>query len=265
MRRLTSLALVLAIGFLISSEPALAQLPAPNAAGVSAGHMHLMVRDPAAHKKLWVDLFGAQVVNSGSLELLKLPGIFLILGRAEPAEGSIGSTLDHFAFRVKDLAGTSAKLKAAGVTLTRDDAMEIVAEFPDKVKVEFYAAPTLSIPIEHFHAHFYAADIDALRAWYVKHLGAAMPTATNANATGVPGISFSFRKTDAAQAATKGRSLDHIGFEVTNLDAFYKKLVADGVTFEGPIRDVPAIGLKIAFLVDPAGTRIELTEGLAKR
>ena len=92
------------IVFLISAAPVRAQLPAPNAAGVSAGHMHMMVRDPAAHKKIWVDLLGAQVVNSGSLELLKLPGIFLILGKAEPAEGSEGSTVDHFAFRAKDLA-----------------------------------------------------------------------------------------------------------------------------------------------------------------
>ena len=87
MRRRTSLTVFLLIGFLISAEPVRAQLPAPNAAGVSAGHMHMMVRDPAAHKKIWVDLFGAQVVNSGSLELLKLPGIFLILGQGRARRG----------------------------------------------------------------------------------------------------------------------------------------------------------------------------------
>jgi catechol 2,3-dioxygenase-like lactoylglutathione lyase family enzyme len=265
MRRQTSLTAFLLIGSLISAAPVGAQLPTPNTAGVSAGHIHMMVRDPAAHKKLWVDLFGAQVVNSGSLELLKFNGIFLILGQAERADGSAGSALDHFSFRVRDLPATSAKLKAAGIPLTRDDSLEVVATFPDKVKVEFYAAPTLSVPMEHFHVHFYAADVDALRAWYLKHFGAAMPSATNANQMGVPGMSFSFRKTDAAQAATKGRSLDHIGFEVKDLEAFVKKLAADGVTFEMPFRDVPGIGLKIAFLIDPAGTRIELTQGLAGR
>ena len=265
MRRWTSVTAFLLVGLLGSANPVRAQLPAPNAAGVSSGHMHLMVRDPAAHKKIWVDVFGAQVVSSGSLELLKLPGLFLILSQAERAEGSEGSTLDHFAFRVKDLAGTSAKLKAAGITLTRDDSLEIVATFPDKLKIEFYPAPRLTTPIEHFHAHFYAADVDALRGWYAKHFGAATPTATNANAMGIPGMSFSFRKTDAAQAATKGRSLDHIGFEVKDLEAFCKKLAADGVVFESPFRNVPGIGLKIAFLIDPAGTRIELTEGLAGR
>ena len=251
--------------FLISTAPVGAQLPSPNAAGVSAGHIHMMVRDPAAHKKIWVDVLGAEVVSAGTLELLKFPGMFLILGRAEVTEGSEGSTLDHFAFRAKDLPAIGAKLKAAGIPLTRDDAVEIVAIFPDKVKVEFYAAPTLGVPLEHFHVHFYAADADALRAWYVKHFGAAMPTPSNANAAGVPGMSFSFRKTDAAQAATKGRSLDHIGFEVKGLEEFCKKLAAAGVTFESPFRDVPRLGLKIAFLIDPAGTRIELTEGLAGR
>ena len=260
MRSLAFLALLL-----ISTPTVGAQLPPPNATGVSAGHLHMMVRDPDAHKKIWVDVLGAAVVNAGTLEMLKLPGIFLILGKADSVEGSEGSTVDHFAFRARDLPAVGAKLKAAGIPLTRDDAVEIVAIFPDKVKVEFYAAPTIAMPLEHFHVHFYATDPDALRAWYVKHFGAATPTPANANAAGVPGMSFSFRKTETAQAATRGRSLDHIGFEVKGLEAFCKKLAADGVTFESPFRDVPRLGLKIAFLLDPAGTRIELTEGLAGR
>jgi catechol 2,3-dioxygenase-like lactoylglutathione lyase family enzyme len=75
-----------------------------------------------------------------------------------------------------------------------------------------------------------------------------------------------FRKAQQPEAPTKGRSLDHIGFEVRNLEAFCKKLQADGVTLEMPYREMPQLGgLKIAFLVDPEGTRIELTEGLASK
>ena len=253
-------------GLLLLSSPLLAQLPAPNAAGVSAGHLHMMVRDPDAHKKIWVDTLGAQVVKSGALELLKLPGIFLLVAKGETAEGSEGSSVDHFAFRAKDLPATKAKLIAAGVPITRDDPREIVAMFPDKVKVEFYAAPMLSVPLEHFHVHFFTSDVDALRVWYVKHFGADSTTQGNATSTRVPGMDFSFRRMDKPQAPTKGRSFDHIGFEVKGLDAFAKKLEADGIALEGPVRDVrERIGLKIAFLVDPAGTRIELTEGLAGR
>jgi catechol 2,3-dioxygenase-like lactoylglutathione lyase family enzyme len=265
MRNRIRLVAFLLVSALLPATTAEAQLPAPNAAGVSAGHIHMLVRDPAAHKKIWVDVFGAQVISRGSLELLQLPGILLALEAGQPTAGSIGSALDHFAFRVRDLAGTSAALKAAGIQLTRDDTLEIVALYPDGVKVEFYPAPTLSVPIEHFHIHFYTADVDGLRAWYARHFGAAMPTTANANAMGVPGMSFSFRRTDAAQAATAGRSLDHVGFEVRDLEAFTRKLAADGVAFETPFRVVPSTGLKTAVLIDPAGTRIELTEGLARR
>jgi catechol 2,3-dioxygenase-like lactoylglutathione lyase family enzyme len=263
--RKPSILFLLATLVLVSATTLQAQLPAPNAAGVSAGHTHMMVRDPDAHKKIWVDVLGAQVVTAGTLELLKLPGIFLILGRAERADGSEGSSVDHFAFRAKDLPATKTKLMAAGVPITRDDPREIVAMFPDKVKVEFYAAPQLNVPLEHYHVHFFTTDPDGLRAWYVKNFGAATSTQGNATVTGVPGIDFSFRRTDKPQAPTKGRSLDHIGFEVKNLEAFCKKLEAAGVTFDAPFRDVPQLGLKIAFVLDPAGTRIELTEGLAGR
>ena len=63
-------------------------------------------------------------------------------------------------------------------------------------------------------------------------------------------------------APTKGRALDHIGFEVKDLEAFCKKLEAAGVKLDMPYRNIPALSLSIAFLTDPWGTNIELTEGM---
>ena len=63
-------------------------------------------------------------------------------------------------------------------------------------------------------------------------------------------------------APTKGHSLDHIGFEVKNLEAYCKRLEAAGIKFDVPYRKVPNLGIAIAFLTDPAGAYIELTEGL---
>jgi catechol 2,3-dioxygenase-like lactoylglutathione lyase family enzyme len=80
----------------------------------------------------------------------------------------------------------------------------------------------------------------------------------------IPGGEVDFRKAQQPEAPTKGRSLDHIGFEVKNLEEFCKKLQTEGVTFDSPYREMPQLaGLKLAFIVDPEGTRIELTEGLA--
>ena len=76
-------------------------------------------------------------------------------------------------------------------------------------------------------------------------------------------MNLSFTKTDTALAGTKGRSLDHIGFEVRDLESFTKKLEASGMKFDVPYRKVPRLGIAIAFLTDPWGTYIELTEGLA--
>ena len=43
-----------------------------------------------------------------------------------------------------------------------------------------------------------------------------------------------------------------------------KKLEARGVKFDVPYRQVPAIGLNIAYITDPSGVYIELTEGYDK-
>ena len=56
--------------------------------------------------------------------------------------------------------------------------------------------------------------------------------------------------------------MDHIGFEVRDLEAFTKKLEAAGVKFDVPYRKIPSLGISLAFLTDPWGTYIELTEGL---
>ena len=254
--------------FTASAAGLLAQLPAPNAAGVSMGHMHLMVADPEQHKKIWVDMMGAEVKQAGSLEILKLPGVFMVIGKARtpPAEGSDGSTVNHIGVLVNSYTEWKAKLAALGLKFTMDNAenKQVIVELPDKVRVEFSEDPTVKTPTPFHHIHVYSSSREKLRDWYVKTFGATPGTRRNFLSAVIPGGRVDFSEVPAAPAPTKGRSLDHIGFEVKNLEAFCKKLEADGVKFEVPYRDVPALGLKIAFLVDPEGTRIELTEGLAK-
>jgi catechol 2,3-dioxygenase-like lactoylglutathione lyase family enzyme len=251
-----------------SAASLFAQTAAPNDTGVSIGHMHLILGDPDAHKKLWVGVLGAEVTNAGSLEMLKLPGVFIVLGKARtaPGEGSDGSTVNHFGFLVKSYADTKAKLTAAGVTAfptDRPEQKQFIAEFPEKVRVEFTEDASLKVPVAFHHIHIATTDVDSLRAWSVKTFGATAGKRGDFLAAKLPGGEVDFRKADTAPAATKGRSLDHIGFEIKGLEAFCKKLQADGLTFDMAYREMPQLGgLKIAFIIDPVGTRIELTEGL---
>ena len=63
---------------------------------------------------------------------------------------------------------------------------------------------------------------------------------------------------------TQGRALDHIGFEVRNLEVFLAKLAASGIKLDIAYRKVPALNIAVAFFTDPWGTYIELTEGLGR-
>ena len=46
------------------------------------------------------------------------------------------------------------------------------------------------------------------------------------------------------------------------LEAFTKKLEAQGIKLDRPYTKVPQLGIAIAFIKDPWGTNIEMTEGL---
>src|SRR5580700_506770 len=102
---------------LASTSGVFAQLAPPNDSGVSLGHIHFVVTDPDATKKAWVDVFGAVPSKTGALDLLKLPGIFVIVSKANtpPAGGSQGSAVHHIGVAVKDYAATKAKAVAAGL------------------------------------------------------------------------------------------------------------------------------------------------------
>ena len=79
-------------------------------------------------------------------------------------------------------------------------------------------------------------------------------------ATDLPGVNLSFSKSDTALPSTKGHVLDHIGFDVKNLEAFCSKLEKDGVKVDRKYTKNAASGTGICFVYDPWGTYIELNE-----
>ncbi len=260
----------------------LAQLPPPNPAGVSMGHLHLLVRDPDAHKQFWTQVMGAAVVKLGPNDVMKFPGVLVMLRKGQPAGGTKGSVVNHLGFKVRDLKAAVARMKAAGadfVTQTEvsggrakgdywynepQKALQAFVMAPDGVKIELTEDPSLTVPIAHHHIHFFNGAVAETKAWYAKTFGAIPGKRGQFEADDLPGVNLSFSPSPDPVAGTRGRSLDHIGFEVRNLQAFCKQLEAQGVKFDVPYRQVPALGLAVAFFTDPWGTYIELTEGLNK-
>lgn len=262
--RIFSLAVMLAI----PASGVFAQLAPPNEMGVTMGHIHFIVSDPDATKKAWIDVFGAQEEKVG-IDVLKIPGIYIAVRKATkpPSGGTMGSTVHHIGLVVKDYASIKAKAAAANLPwreLTPN--VQAFVTFPEGVTVEVMEDKQLATPVAFHHIHESVTDPDAAQAWYMKEFGAEKGSRRNLPAAMMPGhMEIDFLKARMPAEGTKGRSLDHIGFEVKDLEATMKRLQADGVKIDIPMRDMrKQIGLKIAFVSDPNGTSIELTQGLAQ-
>lgn len=271
--------LSVSIAFLLPAA-AVAQLAAPGDGGVVMGHLHLVVRDVEAQKKFWIDVMGATPAKLGPMEVMKFPDVLVMLRKGEPSGGTKDSVVNHLGFKVRDLKAAVAKMKAAGANfVTRTEvsggratgdywfnppqkALQAFVMGPDEVKIELTEEPGLAAPIAHHHIHFYNGAVAETKAWYAKTFGAKPGKRGQFEAADLPGVNLTFSNAASPTAPTKGRSLDHIGFEVKNLEAFCRQLEGAGIKFDVPFRKVPALGISIAFLTDPWGAYIELTDGL---
>ncbi len=260
---------------------ALIAFPSTGAAAevpVSMGHHHVNTGNLEATKRFW-RLLGAEPVAFGDRTVVRLPDLLVFLREQEPTGGTRGTTVNHLGLRLKDVRAKVAALKEAGVDIiTRvelADAKEDVYFHsvqkthiafllsPDGTKVELFEDPASPEPAANHHIHFYAPDVAAMKAWYVETFGAAPGQRGGMEAAQLPGVNLTFSPAPGEVSGTKGRSLDHIGFEVQGLKALCERLEAKGVPFDRPYTELPELKVSLAFLFDPWGTYIELTEGLS--
>jgi catechol 2,3-dioxygenase-like lactoylglutathione lyase family enzyme len=254
---------------LLPASLAFAQLPKKsNDMGIEMGHYHLNVKDVEESKKFWMQI-GATPVKIGNTEILKYPDGLIFMRKADPSGGTDGSTVNHIGFKVPDLPAWLEKVRSQGIKVVRElpATHQAFVQSPDGVLIEFTEDKSVTVPITNHHIHFRAANVEETRGWYVKTFG-GVPGKRGANETAtLPGVELAFAAVPANAGplvGTKGRALDHIGFEVKDLEPFCKKLEASGVKFDVAYRKVPALGLSIAFFTDPWGTYVELTEGLTQ-
>jgi len=249
---------------LLLSTAAQAQLAAPNAAGISAGHTHLVVPDVAKHREIWKSL-GAVEKSSGRLQLLGFPGMYILLREGMPTLPSVQTSANHIGFSVNSYADIKRKLDAIGVTYAVDNEAgnQVIADFPDGLRVEFAIDTAQAEPIVFHHTHLAAVDGAALQKWYVDVFGAEIGERRGLPSAVIPGGRVDILPArEGAPAGTQGTAIDHIGFEVTDMAAFKAKMDSMGIPFaRGPERR-DDINLTIAFITDPVGTYIEITEGL---
>ena len=262
--------LLLAVWVISLLAPALASAqPFPvNAAGVTNGHWHLNSRDIEANKKIFVAM-GGTAIKTGNFEIVRFPGVLVYLNQgpgAPPANGgTVGSVVNHVGFTVPNTPAAVAKWKAAGINVLpggqgRTD--QAFVETPDGIRIEILENKDQKFPIQSHHVHFNIpeSEIPKIQAWYSTWFG-AVPGKRGTNiAADVPGVNLSFSRADMPQAPTKGRVLDHIGFDVKNLQTFLQKYEAAGGKIDRPYTRNEQTNSALAFITDPWGTYIELNE-----
>jgi catechol 2,3-dioxygenase-like lactoylglutathione lyase family enzyme len=269
------------------ASTASAQLVAAKDGPIVYGHHHLNTTNVDAQKKFFVDTLGGTLIKVGTnnAEVVKFPNVLIFFRPNQaPTGGTRGTTVNHIGFSVPDLRRAVDKVKANGfqmitkteVAADRDVKDDIAgpaqaggasiafALAPDGVKVELVENKQQPIPITLHHVHFFNPRNAEMQAWYVKTFGARSRTGGAFPAADLPGVALNFSPSTDPVVGTQGRALDHIGFEVRNLEEFCKNLEAGGIKLAVPYRKVPALGIAVAFITDPWGTYIELTEGLDK-
>jgi catechol 2,3-dioxygenase-like lactoylglutathione lyase family enzyme len=237
-----------------------------NEAGVTMGHWHLNSQNVETNKKLFMAL-GGKPIKPGDFEIVNFPGVSVFLhqrpGTPPPTGGTAGTVINHVGLIVPNTMEAVAKWKAAGVAVemgkNRTDQAWITTV--DGLRVEILEDKNQTEPIKHHHVHFYLAEsaIPAIQAWYAKHFGGKPGMRGRFQSIDVPGVNLTFTNSDSPTIPTKGRVLDHIGFDVKNLDEFAKKLEAAGVKLDQPVVRRPD-GSALAFTHDEWGTSIELNE-----
>lgn len=279
--RSTCIAGLAAIFGLLASSAASAQLTATSERPVIYGHHHINVSNLDDHKKFWVDTLGGTSIPFGNLDVVKFTNVLVFIREQEPTGGTKGTTVNHVGFTVPDLRAVLDRLLAAGyAVVTRAEvptSMEVsdgigyntvqgaylaFVMAPDDVKIELIAAPGQTTPAKLHHVHFATQDVAGMKDWYVKTFYAIPGMRGNFQAADLPGVNLTYSASDMPLAGTRGRSLDHIGFEIDGLEAFCEEIERQGITFDMPYTEVERLGIAIAFFTDPFGTYIELTEGL---
>ena len=261
----TNVFVALLFALTLTAGTAAAQ-PAPfNQIGVTMGHWHIASKDVEANKKLFLAM-GGKLFMPGGNPLIMFPGVYinLNLGTEKGNGGTQGSVVNHVGFIVNNVQARVAQWKAAGVTVlpgNNNRLDQAFVETPDGVRIEILEDKTQSMPIrnEHVHLSLPETEIPKAQAWYAKTFGGKAGIRNNAPVVDIPGVQLRFAKADAKQAPTRGRVLDHIGFDVKDHQAFVKKIEAEGIKLDEPVRKSPT-GSTITYITDPWGTRIEIVQ-----
>ncbi len=250
------------------------------ASGITAAatldHVHLAVPSPIEAVNWYTEYLGCAPSNRQA-DAAACHGVEVVFSAAPTLGGTQGTGVNYIAFSVADLAARMSELEAvgvggAGVRLQRFAGGSTFSDTAGPFRLAFIFDPwgTRIALVEDrdklgfHHVHLSAADPAATMAWYRDVLGGV----PDRLAGQVNGLRFDDAwllvsgHEDGLPAPTEGRTLDHLGFSVADLDEAAPAMREQRVEFEAPpaVPDNGRSDAARAFIAGPDNVRVAVVE-----
>lgn len=200
-------------------------------------HVHLRTPDPAAAAEWYHTLVGGELRPSagGMGSVRQAHGSISTMLDDADAESSSGSVIDHFGFAVTDVPAMVEKARLMGAQVISEPHPGITANMiamiqdPWGTKVELLEDPDYT-GIQ--HVHMVTEGVEALRDWLLEVFGGDYDPERGGgrlHAIRYDGIwVYLSEAQEGSTVPSRGRSLDHMGFSVTDMDEIVAKIEASG-------------------------------------
>ncbi len=245
-------------------------VPAAAQGTVPYDHVHLAVPDPEKAEAWYTaNLDGNVGENPGRVAFepwtnrAPLPVQFIFL-KAENVKPSEGSVIDSIGFVVRGLDAKVKALQAAGATVKQP--VETVRGLWKRAVVIDPWGTSIELVESTDRPGFHHITLrvpnpeDSIR-WYLRAFGGERTKlGGRLDAVKYGGTYLIVTKGDTT-SASRGHSIDHLGFGPRSMDATAADLKAKGVMFTAePAAKPNQFGHRTAYVEDPGGVRIELVE-----
>ena len=227
-------------------------------------HIHLSVPDQAKGVEWYQKFLGGQPMKEGP-DRLMLGDTRLNFLKADKAQPSSGSAIDHIGFSFADLDATMKEFEAGGVKVTTP-VREVAGLFklgfiedPWGTRIEVVQDPE---KLGLHHIHLRSPEPETTLAWYKKMFGGeGGKLKDRIDGLRYKGVWLLVAKGDAAPS--EGHAIDHIGWRTSNLAARSGELKAQSVKFTTeprPLTLASGTVVNFAYLEGPSGAKIELVQ-----
>ncbi len=249
---------------LLSAVPGFA-----HAAEADYHHVHLNVTNGDVAAQWYIAHMGCEAIAART-DAARCGSVQLLFINRPPRGGNEGTAIDHFSFSVPDLNATIKgfiKIGVGGTGIRVMDRESPIRELPGLFKVAYVKDPwgtkiEVVEDAEHLgfhHVHLFSANPSAALTWYQSTLGgkpAKLKGQIDGLMYGTTWLVITSQPEPGPLQPTEGRTIDHLGFALSNLDAAATELQKKGVQLR---RDQSA-GAKVAMISGPDNVLIEATQ-----